>query len=295
MSSGVKKITIIGFGLIGGSLGMAFKAAQGAAVLITAVDHDPKTVAASLKLGAADQGTDDPTAGVQDADLIFLCTPVLQIPALVKTIAPHLKKGAIVSDVCSTKGYVMECMEKDLPDHCSYIAGHPMAGRELSGVGAAHKDLFKGRWYILIPHAKASPQALEQVGEVVGWTEAQITVMDVDRHDWCTAVISHLPHVAAAAMVNLLAQSPDETGADCGPLYHKLAGGGFRDTTRIASSNPDMWADVCLTNDTAIIKNLERFQGILNQVIAQIREGDRQGLYDYFAAAQQSRNRLLDI
>ena len=116
--------------------------------------------------------------------------------------------------------------------------------------------------------------------------------MDVLNHDWCTAVISHLPHVAAAAMVNLLDEAAGPDGVSCGPLYQQLAGGGFRDTTRIASSNPDMWADVCLTNGDAISENLERFQGILTRVIGQIRAGDRRSLHEFFASAQQRRDSL---
>ena len=295
MSRAIEKICIIGLGLIGGSLGLAFKNARGAAIQVIGVDADPVVIAAGIRLGAADQGTCDPVEGVTDADLIILCTPVLQIGALLKTIAPHLKAGAIVTDVGSTKGYVLEEMKRRLPSHCSYIAGHPMAGREMSGVEAADRALFRDKWYILVPDRAASPQTLEQLQEVIGWTGALVTVMDVGSHDWCTAVISHLPHIAAAAMVNLLEESPGPDGMSCSTLYHKLAGGGFRDTTRIASSNPDMWADVCLTNGEAIIDNLERFQGLLNRVIGQIKNGDRQGLYDYFAAAKQRRNSFLSL
>lgn len=308
MSSLVKHITIIGMGMIGGSLGLAFKAAKGRDLTVTGVDTNEVSLAKALQCGAADKATTDLVAGVAAADVIFLCTPVLQIVPIIKTIAPYIKKGAIVTDVGSTKGYLHSQLPEILPPDNCFIAGHPMAGREMSGIEAADSRLFLNKWYILTPDEQAetsetgsnaamiadrrSQQGMEIIKKVVGWTGAKIAVMDVASHDWCTAVISHLPHVAAAALVNLLDRSRQFGDTDCTPIYEKLAAGGFRDTTRIASSNPDMWADICLTNGEAIVENLLKLQSILNEIITDIQQGDRQAIHDFFASAKKRRDAI---
>jgi prephenate dehydrogenase len=284
-----KRIAVIGMGLIGGSLGLSFKAARGSKIEVTGIDTDELSLVKARQRGAADMVTTDCKAGVADADLVFICTPVLQVASLVKEIAPFLKPGAILTDTGSTKGYLMEQIRALLPAAVHYVPGHPMAGREKSGIEAADEKLFKDKWYILTPATAAPVQAIDTVQQVIGWTGARITVMDAAKHDWCTALISHVPHIGAAALVNLLAFSDDQDSSI------KLAGGGFRDTTRIASSNADMWADICVTNAGPIADSLDKFIQSLTAVAAAVRQGDRACLHSFFAKAKKRRDELLAL
>jgi prephenate dehydrogenase len=282
------QVTIIGLGLIGGSLALAFREAGDALPLqITGVDSDVATREQAYQSQAIDVVTADVSEGVVGADIIFLCTPVLQIVPLVKEIIPYLKPGAILTDVGSTKCYLGSQITSLLPDSVRYIGGHPMAGREKSGFLAADKDLFRNKWYILTPSSDSCTQAVVLLKQVLMETGARVTTMDVMAHDQCAAIISHIPHLAAAAIVNLLAEHPDSDN------LLRLAGGGFRDTTRIASSNAEMWADICMTNETAITANLEKLQLILQVLGENIRHGDRQAVYGFFRSAQMRRDELL--
>lgn len=282
-----KRITIIGVGLIGGSLGLAFKDKGGAEVIVTGIDHDQYTLNKAIECGAIDYSTRDLATGVENADIIFLCTPVLQIVPIVEKMLPHLKTGVILTDVGSTKGFLAERLLTILPAGIHYVSGHPMTGREQSGITAATKDLFKDKWYILVPEGSTCPEAIDTIGQVLTWTGAKLTTMDISDHDQCAAIISHVPHVAAAALVNLLALYPDLEDE------LKLVGGGFRDTTRIASSNADMWADICLTNPQPITNSLLHLQALLAEVIQAVNKGDRQGLYHFFKRAKIRRDALI--
>jgi len=279
------KVAIIGVGLIGGSLGLAFKAAGG--VDVTGADCDRAVLDAAVARGAIDRGTTDPAAAAGAAEVVFLCAPVLRLPGLAARIAPHLQEGAIVTDVGSTKKLVGEKIARLLPANVHYVGGHPMAGREKSGVAAADAALFRDKWYIFTPTAATSPAAVDKVAALVRRTGARVTVMEAARHDDCAAVISHVPHVVAAGLVNLLGNHPDEDG------LLSLAGGGFCDTTRIASSNADMWADICLTNAEAITGGLEGLQALLADVAAAIRRGDRAAVRAFFAKAKARRDGII--
>lgn len=283
----VKRITIVGLGLIGGSLGLAFKSMGGANLIVTGIDHDPYSLEKAIEGGAVDYSTRDLAAGVENADIIFLCTPVLQIISIVEKMLPYLKAGAILTDVGSTKGFLAERLAAILPAGVHYVSGHPMAGGEQSGIAAATKDLFKDKWYILVPEASTCMAAVEAIGQVLAWTGAKLTTMDIADHDQCAAIISHVPHVVAAALVNLLALYPnleDEL---------KLVGGGFKDTTRIASSNADMWADICLTNAQPITDSLLNLQALLDEVIEAVKKGDRQAIHYFFKRAKIRRDALI--
>ncbi|CUH96879.1 hypothetical protein P22_2991 [Propionispora sp. 2/2-37] len=282
-------ICIIGMGLIGGSLGLALKEASYDQFNITAVDNNPQSLKIAVERGAADQICTEPSQGVRKADIVFICTPVLQIVPIVEQILPFLKKETIITDVGSTKEYLAEKINAILPAGISYVGGHPMAGREQSGIEAADKTLFRNKWYIFIPEVSTSLQALKAVTHIIEYTGANITTMKVKEHDRCAAVISHVPHVAAASMVNLLDFSHDADES------LKLAGGGFRDTTRIASSNADMWADICLTNGAAITDGLEDLRSLLAQVILDIERGNRQAIHDFFSVAKKRRDALLNM
>ena len=283
------KLAIIGVGLIGGSLGLCLKDKLGDDIYITGLCRTQKSMDLAMKLGAVDFASPDIEAVVSEADIIFLSPPVLQIIPMVEKIMPYLKPGTILTDAGSTKQYIWEHLQKILPAGIYYIAGHPMTGRELSGVSAAKKDLFKGKAYVIVEDTGAPPEAHEKLMSVLKFTEANFVTLDIAKHDRCASIISHVPHVAAAALVTLL----NRAGNDLESCV-KLIGGGFKDTTRIASSNADMWADICMTNGEAIVTNLRDMQKIFDEVINAIENGDRQTIHDYFAASKARRDSILE-
>ena len=283
------QLAIIGVGLIGGSLGLCLKDRLGDDIYITGLSRTESSMSAALLRGAVDMASADLEAVVSDADIIFLSPPVLQIVPMVERMLPYLKKGAILTDAGSTKQYVWEHLKKILPPDIYYVSGHPMTGKEKSGVQAADKDLFVNKCYVIVEDTGAPPEVLERVVSLLRLTGANLTTLDIAKHDRCASVISHVPHVAEAALVTLLNRSQGDMDSCL-----KLAGGGFKDTTRIASSNSDMWADICMTNPEAITGHLRALQGILGEVIEAIEQGDRPGIYNYFAAAKKRRDQILD-
>ena len=289
MSKAKLKLAIIGVGLIGGSLGLCLKDKLGDDIYITGLCRSQASMDEAMKLGAVDLATSDLEQVVGQADIVFLSPPVLQIVPMVEKILPYLQKGAIITDAGSTKQYIWEHLQKILPSGIYYIAGHPMTGREKSGVTAAQKDLFVGKAYVIVEDTGAPQAAHDKLMSVLRHTGANFTTLDIAKHDRCASVISHVPHVAAAALVTLLNQS----GGDMESCI-KLIGGGFKDTTRIASSNADMWADICMTNGKAIAANLKNLQEIIGKVITACEQQDRQTIYDYFDASKKRRDALLE-
>ncbi len=289
MSDKKINLAIIGVGLIGGSLGLCLKDKMGDNICITGLCRSQKSMDMAMKLGAVDYATADIEKVVKDADIVFLSPPVLQIVPMVEKILPYLKKGAILTDAGSTKQYIWQHLQKILPADVYYIAGHPMTGREKSGVTAAKKDLFVGKAYVIVEDTGAPKEAHEKLMSVLKYTEANFTTLDIAKHDRCASVISHVPHVTAAALVTLLNRSGDDLESCI-----KLIGGGFKDTTRIASSNADMWADICMTNSTAIVNNLKMLQSIIGDVITACENQDRQAVYDYFTASKARRDSILE-
>ena len=284
------KLAIIGVGLIGGSLGLCLKDKLKDEIFITGLCRTQKSMTTAMELGAVDMATDNLAEVVGEADIIFLSPPVLQIVPMVEKILPYLKKGAVITDAGSTKSYLCREMKKLLPPDVYYIAGHPMTGREKSGVTAANKDLFVGKAYVIIEDEAVPKEYRERLMNVLRLTEANfMTLTSAKEHDRYASVISHVPHVTAAALVTLLNGSGDNLESCL-----KLIGGGFRDTTRIASSNADMWADICMTNGTEIAADLTRLTGILNEVTAAVERGDRAAVREYFAAAKERRDSILE-
>ena len=283
------RLAIIGVGLIGGSLGLALKDRMGDDIYVTGHCRTQASMELAVARGAVDMASAEIEEVVRDADIVFLSPPVLQIVPMVKKILPFLKKGTILTDAGSTKQYVFDRLKELLPPDIYYIAGHPMTGREKSGVAAADKDLFVGKAYVIVENTGAPKEAHEKLMAVLRHTGASFTTLDTAKHDRCASVISHVPHVAAAALVTLLNRSGDDLESCI-----KLIGGGFKDTTRIASSNADMWADICMTNREAIATHLRGLQGILGEVIEAIEKEDRQAIHDYFLASKERRDSLLE-
>ena len=282
------KLAIIGVGLIGGSLGLCLKDKLGDKIFITGLCRTEKSMREAVELGAVDYADYDLEKVVGDADIIFLSPPVLQIVPMVKKILPYLKDGAIITDAGSTKQFIWHELKKILPPNIYYIAGHPMTGREKSGVTAANKDLFKNKAYVIVEDTGAPIEAHEKLMSILKLTEANFTTLDIAKHDRCASIISHVPHVTAAALVTLLNRAGDDLNSCL-----KLIGGGFKDTTRIASSNADMWADICITNADAISANLRDLQNILGEVITAIENKDRQKIHDYFSKSKERRDEIL--
>lgn len=284
-----RKLAIIGVGLIGGSLGLCLKRALGDAIYITGLCRTERSMKHAVKCGAVDYASADLAEVVGNADIVFLSPPVLQIVPMVQRLLPYLAPHTIITDAGSTKGYVWHHMKEILPKDIYYIAGHPMTGKEKSGVDAADADLFRGKAYVIIEDTGAPREIYQKLLDILRYTEANFVPMEIAQHDRCAAVISHVPHVTAAALVTLLNRSGDDLESCI-----KLIGGGFKDTTRIASSNADMWADICMTNGEEIAKNLRNLQGILSGVITACERHDRQYIYDYFTASKKRRDSLLE-
>ena len=283
------KIAIIGVGLIGGSLGLCLKDKLGDGVYITGLCRTEKSMRRAMELGAVDLATSNLQEVVEDADIIFLSPPVLQIVPMVKKILPFLKSGAILTDAGSTKQFIWQELRKILPPDIFYIAGHPMTGKEKSGVEVADKNLFKGKAYVIAEGTSAPQAAKDKLMSVLRLTEANFLEIDIAKHDRCASIISHVPHLTAAALVTLLNDAGDDLDSCL-----KLVGGGFKDTTRIASSNADMWADICMTNGDAIANHLRDLQDILGNVITAIERHDRQAIHDYFAKSKACRDKILE-
>ena len=282
-----KKIAILGLGLIGGSLGMAFRAVNSEKIHVTGYARRPETGELAVSMGVVDSMSSTPAQAVADADFVFLCTPVLQMLPMASAVLPYMKQGSVLTDVGSTKRWFAEELRPLLPEGIHYIGGHPMAGKEKSGLSAAMPDLFLNRWYLFTPSVDAPSALLSELRRLIGLTGAMTAIMDEKQHDQITAVISHMPHIAAAALVHLLKKemNPAETA--------RFIGGGFRDTTRIASSDADMWADICMTNPENIVAGLNDMAAVLADVSRMIREGDRVGIHAYFSESKRLRDTLM--
>lgn len=282
-------LAIIGVGLIGGSFGLAIKDALGTDVRIRGLCRTQRSMVDAVRVGAVDEAAPDLAFVVDDADVIYISTPVLQVVPMIKKMLPFVKRGAIITDAASTKGYITEELKSVLADEVSYVPGHPMTGRELSGVLAARRDLFVNKCYVLFDDTGAREEATGTIERLIHLTGANITRLSVTQHDRCASLISHVPHVTASALVTLLARSEGDLDACLA-----LAGGGFKDTTRIASSNADMWADICMTNGENIVRHLESLKDVIDEVTGAIRRGDRDAIHSYFSAAKRQRDVILD-
>lgn len=283
----VKTVAIIGLGLIGGSLALAVKA--NTAFKVLGYDEAGETATAARATGAIDGVLAGP-GEVGDADIVVFGVPVGKIAAAVQAAAPNLKKGAIVTDVGSAKQSLHAALPRILPPTAVYVGGHPMAGAEKSGFRAARGDLFAGRPYILTVDAEdaAADAAVRVLSELVRAIGAQPMVMGSELHDAVVARISHVPHVAAALLARL-AGDPAESD-----LALALAANGFRDMTRIASSNPALWSDICLGNRDNVAAALLRLRAEVDGFLALLAEGDGTGLERFFAEAKRVRDRLTD-
>ncbi|WLR92114.1 prephenate/arogenate dehydrogenase family protein [Shinella zoogloeoides] len=283
------KITLIGIGLIGSSIARAVKA-KGLAKTVTISSRSQETLDRAREL---DLGTDyvhDAGAAVEGADLVIVSVPVGASGKVAEDIAPHLKPGAIVTDVGSTKASVVAQMLPHMPKNVHFIPGHPLAGTEHSGPDAGFAELFQGRWCILTPvHGtdKDAKRRLAAFWEALG---SKVDEMDTEHHDKVLAIVSHLPHIIA---YNIVGTADDlETVTESEVI--KYSASGFRDFTRLAASDPTMWRDVCLHNKDAILEMLARFSEDLAYLQRAIRWGDGEKLFDLFTRTRAIRRSIID-
>ncbi len=262
------RIAIIGLGLIGGSIALGLKKAS-ADMKIIGIPHRKVTIQEAVGRGAIDEGTIDPRVGVAEADFVFICTPINLIIPVLREIAPGLKKGAIVTDVGSSKAEIVSRAEKIMPKGTYFVGGHPMAGKEKVKLEEAEPDLFLDKIYVLTPTSRTSKKALGEVGKLVSLLGAKTMEMDPKIHDLVVAGISHMPLAVAVALVNTVEYA--EKGKD---EMMRCAASGFRDATRIASGDPILGIDMFTTNKKAVLKMISAFKKSLSRVEKVIKEGN---------------------
>ena len=283
------RVAILGIGLLGSSVARAARRAHLAGHIV-GHDKNKAYLKAAKKLGFADSLTDSAAAAVKGADLVILATPVGAFGAIAKAIGPHLKPGAIVSDVGSVKGAVIADVGPHLPRGVHFIPAHPISGTERSGPEAGFAELFDGRWCILTPPRgtkKGAVAALTKFWEKLG---SKVDVMDAKHHDLVLAVTSHVPHLIA---YNIVGTADDLSTVTQGEVI-KYSAGGFRDFTRIAASDPTMWRDVFLNNKDAVLEVLGRFSEDLSRLQRQIRWGEGDALFDLFTRTRAIRRSIVE-
>jgi len=285
-----KRIALIGFGLIGGSIARAARD-QGLADEIVTTARSEKTRARVAELGIVDRVVETNVEAVQDADLVILCIPVGACGPVAQEIASRLKPGAIVSDVGSVKGTVVKDMAPYLPKAVHFVPAHPVAGTEHSGPDSGFPELFIDRWCILTPPEGTDTSAIERLRSFWAAMGAKVEVMTPEHHDLVLAITSHLPHLIAYTIVG----TADELAQVTSSEVIKFSAGGFRDFTRIAASDPTMWRDVFLANKDAVLEMLGTFNEDLSKLTRAIRRGDGEALFDHFTRTRAIRRGIVSI
>ena len=284
-----ERLAIIGFGLIGSSLGRAIKA-HGLAGTLVACDASEAARADILHLALADEVTADPVAAVTGADLVIICTPVGSYAALGATIAPHLKPGAILTDVGSVKQSVIRDLAPLIPPHAHLVPGHPIAGTEKSGPLNGFGELFLGRWAIITPIPDTDRTAIDKVAAFWRAIGSEVVEMDAQHHDKVLAITSHLPHLIAYTIVGTAVDLEESLQSE----VVKFSAGGFRDFTRIAASDPIFWRDVFLNNREAVLEMLQRLTEDLAALQRAIRWGEGDVLLERFSRAREIRRGVIE-
>ena len=280
----VERLAIIGLGLIGSSIARAARRRHVAATVV-ACDGQPQVLERVRALGLADEIAAAPEDAVRGADLVILCVPVGANGELARRIGPHLKPGAIVSDVGSVKAAVETAIAPHIPAGVHLVPAHPVAGTEQSGPDAGFASLFLHRWCIVTPPEGADLEAVERVSAFWRALGSNVETMTAGHHDLVLAITSHLPHLIAYNIVGTAADLEDTLRAE----VIKFSAGGFRDFTRIAASDPTMWRDVFLFNKDAVLEMLGRFNEDLSALQRMIRRGDGEGLFDLFTRTRAVR------
>lgn len=284
----IKRLCIIGVGLIGGSLARALKRVNYCGEIVGS-SRNKSHLQLAQELGVIDRHERDPKLAVKDADVIVLAVPLGAIEDVMHAIAGNLKQDAVITDVGSAKRSVVTAAQAALGAMSKhFVPGHPIAGTEKNGVESSFAELYKGRRVILTPTADTEASAVAVVREMWEKAGAEVGEMDVDHHDEILAATSHLPHMLAFALVDTLARMHEQAE------IFRYAAGGFRDFTRIASSDPLMWRDICLANRDAIAAMIDRFQGDLVGLREAIVQGDGKRIEEIFTRAKAARDQYCD-
>jgi prephenate dehydrogenase len=284
----IERLAVIGVGLIGGSLARALRAA-GLVGEVVGCGRSLENLELAVELGVIDAYTQDAAAAVDGADLVFVAVPLGAIAGVFERIQAHLAEQAVITDGGSVKGSVVADALRifgRVPPRL--VPGHPIAGTERSGVASSFPELYQNRRVILTPVEETDPEAVARVRAMWEAVGSQVTEMSVAHHDEVLAATSHLPHMLAFGLVDALARmrSNDE--------IFRYAAGGFRDFTRIASSSPEMWRDICIANAPALSAMLERFGDEMTELARTIRGADGDALLEIFQRARAARDRYID-
>jgi prephenate dehydrogenase len=278
------KVSIIGLGLIGGSIGLALKRVATTDVLIVGYDRDSRVARRALQAGAVKQEVPLMQQAVDGADLVIVATPIINMRSVFEEMSSYLQPGMIVTDTASTKTDVMAWARAILPQGVHFVGGHPMAGKEASGPQAAEETLFDGRPYCIVPALDASGGAVKSVVGLARALGASPFFLDAEEHDAYAAAISHLPLVASLALFRLVHSSSSW------PELANMAGPAFRDLTRLASGSPEMSHDIFLTNRSNVLHWIERYITELQNLSDMISRDDSESLFRTLAETQMERD-----
>lgn len=283
------QITIVGTGFIGGSIGLAAKAARLADVIVgTDVDHD--AIDQALAVRAIDRGQTDLLRAVKGSSLVILAAPVETLEAIIRSIVPVLERDAILSDVGGVKGQMVLNIDALLPPHLYFVGAHPIAGSEQSSAISSRTDLFNGKPCVLTPTPETNADALNVVRSFWESIGSTVTTMDPLLHDKIFGAVSHLPHIIAYATLNSITRIQDAIFPDSNS--HTFSPPSLKDMTRIASSSPSLWSDICCRNADNLVTMLDTFQDEISKLTSLLRQGDRRGLQHAFTQAKSLRDQL---
>jgi prephenate dehydrogenase len=279
-----KNILVVGIGLIGGSVALAIKNTFPCHIIGYDINVERSGLALSLKV--IDEYVTNIEEGAVKADVILLAAPVTETIDLLHQLGKtDMKKGALITDVGSTKKDIVETAEQVLPDYVHFVGGHPMAGSHKSGVEAAKADLFENAFYVITPTEKTSVQAVDTLKELLAATRAKFVEMSPSEHDHVAGVISHFPHIIASSLVQHAEYFHRKA-----PMIQDLAAGGFKDITRIASSNPKMWSDILLHNREPLLQQFDVWMEQMNQIRESIQNSSREEIHHFFHQAKAFRD-----
>jgi len=284
--SDFKKITIIGVGLIGGSLGLALKEKKPNFKIIG--KDKQEIIEKAIARGAIDEGTVNLEEGIKEADIIIIATPVKTILNILTQINPFVKKGCLVTDTGSTKARIIETANQVLPQDIHFIGGHPMTGSEKYGIDSASPRLFQDKTYVLTPTKKSNLVALEKIFLLIEMIGAKKLILDPLEHDRIVGGVSHLPQIMAVSLINMVSELVQKENNN---NYFKAIGRGFKDMTRIASSPYKIWEDICDTNQENILEMIQEFRNYLEVIEGKLKN-DPSSLKEEFQKASKLRETL---
>lgn len=286
MSRPFEHLAVVGLGLLGGSLGLAARA-RGVVGRVTGASRSPETLELARSRGAVDEAFRDPARAVAGADLVVLATPPFAMPGVVRQLAPALRPGAVLSDVASVKAGLAEALRGLIPQGVSYVGAHPMAGSHRRGVEHARADLFEAAACVLTPGSDVEPLVVDRLSAFFAALGARVVRRDAEAHDAQVAWVSHLPHAVAFAFARALETAPPEAG--------ELVGGGFRDFTRIARSDPELWAEILCANQKALAGPLHEVARQLTDLSRAVEAGDAEAALRFVVEASEALARMSNL